>query len=95
MIPLLLRRPKKRPSRFLRWKRRRRRITRSALLPATLLFLLGLWLFDPNNLTEATERVEQPAVDRVSPSQLTIVDGDTVRLSGQSIRLVGLDTPET
>lgn len=95
MIPLLLRRPRKRPSRFLRCKRQRRRITRGALLPATLLVLLGLWLFDPNTLTEATERMERPAVDRVSPSQLTIVDGDTVRLSGQSIRLVGFDTPET
>ncbi|WP_306116219.1 thermonuclease family protein [Roseovarius sp. MMSF_3305] len=29
------------------------------------------------------------------PSHLTVVDGDTVRLSGQSIRLVGFDTPET
>ncbi|MEM8801021.1 MAG: thermonuclease family protein [Pseudomonadota bacterium] len=68
---------------------------RGALLPATLLVLLGLWLFDPNTLTEATERVEQPAVERFSLGQLTVVDGDTVRLSGQSIRLVGLDTPES
>ncbi len=29
------------------------------------------------------------------PSQLTVVDGDTVNLRGQSIRLVGFDTPET
>lgn len=68
---------------------------RGALLPATLLVLLGLWLYDPNTLTQATARVEQSAVDRVIPSHLTVIDGDTVRLSGQSIRLVGFDTPET
>ena len=68
---------------------------RSALLPATLLVFLGLWLYDPNTLTQATARVEQPAVDRVIPSHLTVVDGDTVTFRGQSIRLVGFDTPET
>jgi len=68
---------------------------RGALLPATLLVLLGLWLYDPNTLTQATARSEPPAVDRVIPSQLTVVDGDTVNLAGQSIRLVGFDTPET
>lgn len=68
---------------------------RGAFLPATLLILLGLWLYDPNTLTQATARIEQPAVDRVTPSHLTVVDGDTVNFAGQSIRLVGFDTPET
>jgi len=68
---------------------------RGVLLPAILLVLLGLWLFAPNTLTEATERVEQSAVDRVNLSQLMVVDGDTLRHSGRSIRLVGFDTPET
>ena len=68
---------------------------RGALLPATLLVLLGLWLYDPNTLTQATARVGQPSVDRVIPSRLTVDDGDTVTLRGQSIRLVGFDTPET
>ena len=68
---------------------------RGALLPVTLLVLLGLWLYDPNTLTQATARVGQPAVDRVIPSHLTVVDGDTVNLAGQPIRLVGFDTPET
>ena len=95
MIPLLLRRPRKRSSRILPWKRRCRRMLRGVLLPATLRVLLGLWLFDPNTLTEATERVEQSAVDRVNVSQLMVVDGDTLRHSGRSIRLVGFDTPET
>lgn len=68
---------------------------RGALLPATLLILLGLWLYEPNTLTQAIARTEQPAVDSVIPSQLTVVDGDTVRLAGQAIRLIGFDTPET
>lgn len=68
---------------------------RGALLPATLLILLGLWLYDPNTFTQATARVEQSAADHVIPSHLKVVDGDTVTLRGQSIRLVGFDTPET
>ena len=68
---------------------------RGALLPATLLILLGLWLYDPNTFTQATARVGQPAVDRVIPGHLTVVDGDTVNLRGHSIRLVGFDTQET
>ncbi len=68
---------------------------RGAILPAALLLLLGLWLYDPNTLTQATARIEQPSVDRVIPSHLTVVDGDTVSLAGQSIRVVGFDTPET
>jgi endonuclease YncB( thermonuclease family) len=39
--------------------------------------------------------VDQSGVDHVIPSHLTVVDGDTVNLGGQSIRLVGFDTPET
>ncbi|MGR3511513.1 MAG: thermonuclease family protein [Paracoccaceae bacterium] len=68
---------------------------RGAFLPATLLILLGLWLYDPNMFTQTTSRAEQSAIDSVIPSQLTVVDGDTVRLAGQAIRLIGSDTPET
>ena len=68
---------------------------RGALLPATLLVLLGLWLYDPNMLTQATARVQTSTVESISPSRLTVVDGDTVRLAGDTIRLVGFDTPET
>ena len=68
---------------------------RGAFLPATLLIFLGLWLYDPNTLTQATARAEHSAMDSVIPSQLTVVDGDTVRLAGQAIRLIGFDTPET
>ena len=31
----------------------------------------------------------------VNPNRLAVVDGDTVRLAGETIRLVGFDTPET
>ena len=68
---------------------------RGALLPATLLILVGLWLYDPDMPTKTTSQAEQSAVDSVIPSQLTVVDGDTVRLAGQAIRLIGFDTPET
>lgn len=67
----------------------------SVFLPATLLVLLGLWLYDRNMLSDAIGRKEQPAVERVIPSHLTVIDGDTVRLAGQAIRLIGFDTPET
>ena len=90
----MLRRPRKSPSRFRPWKRRRR-ILRGALLPASLLVLLGLWLYDPDTLTQATERLQTATVENVSPNRLTVVDGDTVLLAGETIRLIGFDTPET
>ena len=70
-------------------------MSRGAFLPATLLIFLGVWLYDPNMLTQTTSRLEQPSVNRVIPSHLTVVDGDTVRLAGQAIRLIGFDTPAT
>ena len=95
MIPSLQRRPRKRSTRFRLLKRRRRRMQRGALLPATLLVLLGLWLYDPDTLTQTAARMDQSSANRVIPSQLTVIDGDTVGLFGQSVRLVGFDTPET
>ena len=68
---------------------------RGALLPATLLVLLGLWLYDPDTLTQTAARMDQSSANRMIPSQLTVIDGDTVGLFGQSVRLVGFDTPET
>ena len=68
---------------------------RGALLPATLLILVGLWLYDPDTLTRASAPVQISTVQSVIPSRLTVVDGDTVRLAGDTIRLVGFDTPET
>lgn len=57
--------------------------------------VLVLWLFDPDTLTNATVRVPTTAAEPISPRSLSVIDGDTVRLSGQSIRLIGYDTPET
>lgn len=31
---------------------------------------------------------------RVTPYELTVVDGDTLRYAGESVRLIGFDTPE-
>ena len=70
-------------------------MSQGAFLPAILLVLLGLWLYDSNTLTQGTSRAEQPAMDLAIPSHQTVVDGDTVRLPGQAIRLIGFDTPET
>lgn len=40
--------------------------------------------------------VANPAfAERVQPSAIHVVDGDTIRFAGDSWRLVGLDTPET
>lgn len=33
--------------------------------------------------------------ERVEPSSIYVVDGDTVRVGADSLRLIGLDTPET
>ena len=91
----MLRRPRKRPSRSRPWKGRRWRIPRDTVLPAFLLVLLGLWLYDPDTPKEATARVQTSTVQSVDPNRMTVVDGDTVRLAGETIRLVGFDTPET
>ncbi|WP_187430166.1 hypothetical protein ROLI_046360 (plasmid) [Roseobacter fucihabitans] len=66
-----------------------------ALLPVALLVLLGLWLYDPDTFTQATARVQTSTVESVNPSRMTVIDGDTVRLASETIRLVGFDTPET
>ena len=91
----MLRRFKKRPSRLLPRKRRRQRKPRDVLLPVSLLVLLGLWLYGPSTLTQSTALDQTSTVQTVIPSRLTVIDGDTVRLAGETIRLVGFDTPET
>ncbi|MEP3921139.1 MULTISPECIES: thermonuclease family protein [Paracoccaceae] len=60
-----------------------------------LLVLLGLWLYNPDAFTDATARVQTTATETVNPRSLSVVDGDTVRRAGETIRLVGYDTPET
>ncbi len=91
---MLLRRPRKRPSRFRPWERRRR-MPRGALLPAALLVLFGLWLIDPDTLKTAWIRFPTHSIEHVDPRLLSVVDGDTVRLAGATIRLTGFDAPET
>jgi len=73
------------------WRRARRRV----LLPGLLLVLLGLWLTDPDTLKSALRGIAPNTSEAVDPRLLTVVDGDTVRLAGTSIRLTGFDAPET
>lgn len=91
---MLQRLPRKRPSRFRPWKRRRR-MPRGALLPATLLVLLGLWLINRDTLNTSWLRFPAQTIEQVDPRLLSVVDGDTVRLAGAMIRLTGFDAPET
>ncbi|WP_367278310.1 thermonuclease family protein [uncultured Roseobacter sp.] len=70
------------------------------MFPGTLvlglvLALLGIWLsdLDKPEIQVATET--RQAIEGVAPSRLTVVDGDTVRLEDETIRLIGFDTPET
>ncbi|MFK7882352.1 thermonuclease family protein [Roseobacter sp.] len=65
------------------------------LLSGVLLVLLGLWFYDPDQPTQITAPVQTTTAQTVSPSRLSVVDGDTVRLNGETIRLLGFDTPET
>lgn len=91
----MLRRPRTRPRRFWSWKKRRRHVPRGVLLLGVLLVLLGVWLYDPDALTQATDRVPITTTEYVAPHNLSVIDGDTVRHAGQRIRLIGYDTPET
>lgn len=95
VIPLLLRRARKRPSRFRSRTWQRRRILRGVLLPASLLAFLGLWLLDTDTLNSAWLRLQPDTAETVNPGLLSVVDGDTVRLAGERIRLTGFDAPET
>jgi len=53
---------------------------RGSFLPATLLIFLGLWLYDPNMLSQTTSRAEQSTIDSVIPSRLTVVAKDFCRI---------------
>lgn len=68
---------------------------RGALLPATLLVLLGLWLIGPDTLKTEWLRFPAQTIEHVDPRLLSVVDGDTVRFAGATIRLTGFDAPET
>lgn len=39
--------------------------------------------------------ISAAAAEPISASQIEIVDGDTIRVGGEKVRLVGFDTPET
>lgn len=68
---------------------------RGAILPGILLVFLALWLLDPDTVSDAVRPTKIDSVETVSPRSLSAVDGDTIKRAGQTIRLVGFDTPET
>ena len=35
------------------------------------------------------------SADAISPSEITVIDGDTIRARGRTVRLVGFDAPES
>lgn len=92
---MLLRWSRKRPSRFRPGMRRGTRLSRAALVPAILLTFLGIWVFDAGALNQAFLRLTAASIESVNPAHLSVVDGDTVRLAGKTIRLTGFDAPET
>jgi len=64
-------------------------------VPGILLILLGLWLFGPDKIVDALGAGYRTEVETVAPQRFEVVDGDTVKLAGETIRLIGYDTPET
>jgi endonuclease YncB( thermonuclease family) len=56
-------------------------------IPVAILVAVAAWLSD---------KTPQAGVARpISIANITVVDGDTIRLLGERIRLTGYDTPET
>ena len=43
----------------------------------------------------ATTIATGASAERIEPAMIRVIDGDTIELQGQSVRLVGFDTPET
>lgn len=50
-----------------------------------------LWLVVVFGATIATDA----SAERIEPASIRVIDGDTIELHGQTVRLVGFDTPET
>ena len=50
-----------------------------------------LWLVVVFEATIATDA----SAERIEPASIRVIDGDTIELHGQTVRLVGFDTPET
>ncbi|MFZ1735991.1 MAG: thermonuclease family protein [Candidatus Moraniibacteriota bacterium] len=73
------------------WKMMSKRITRKTWATlATALIMLVIVAIDA--LQQPVDRVDSPEGSRIS----RVVDGDTVELeSGQKVRYIGIDTPET
>jgi hypothetical protein len=92
------RRPNKRLPSF-SWRKRWRRSHHIWAWVIVLLLAAGVWIdgYDwsiwDRGVTDQIQTLEGGSGRPVSPRD--VIDGDTVRLRGQTFRLVGFDTPET
>ena len=49
----------------------------------------------PKIVTGAPLTTTASSAEAISPSEITVIDGDTIRARGRTIRLVGFDAPES
>ena len=80
----------------------RKRPPRAVLLSVAALAVLiasalGYYLFAGDEPTGSiyTTASEVSSPDAISPIEITVIDGDTIRARGKTTRLVGFDAPET
>ena len=68
-----------------------------ATLAVLIASALGYYLLAGDHPTESiyTTASEVSSPDAISPIEITVIDGDTIRARGKTIRLVGFDAPET
>ena len=71
----------------------RRRWWLGGLLMLALAGWFGLFHEDPTDVAER-RRNPLPGVLSAGPGEVRVVDGDTLRLGGVTVRLAGLDAPE-
>ena len=68
-----------------------------AALAVLIASALGYYLLTGDHPTGSiyTTASEVSSPDAISPIEITVIDGDTIRARGKTIRLVGFDAPET
>jgi endonuclease YncB( thermonuclease family) len=49
----------------------------------------------PTIITGPSPNAPQPLTGRIFPTEITVIDGDTIKARGRTIRLVGFDAPES
>lgn len=72
------------------WKRRK---VHTAFALAGFCFLASLAIFPDEGIFSTTASASLPSIN--TASSIYVIDGDTVRVNQESVRLVGFNTPET